>query len=468
MADYDLIVIGGGPAGYVGAIRAAQLGKKVACVERDRAGGTCLNWGCIPTKALLKNAELYHTLKHRAAEFGIGVEGLSYDWKKVIGRSRGVADKLAGGIEFLFKNKGVDYLRGEARLAEGRTVVVKDAGGEEKSYVAGKILIATGCKPRELPFLPFDGKQVISSKEAMALDKQPASMIIIGAGAIGVEFASFYHAFGTEVTVVEMMDHLVPVEDVDVSVALEKSFKKDGIRVMVGTKTVSAEVKGGKAAKVELKVEPAAGGEVQELGAEVCLVAVGVAPVLPEGGERLRLTESGYLDTDAHYMTSEHGIYAAGDIVGPPWLAHTASYEAIQAVNGMFVKGFAPKRVDVFPGCTYCHPQIASVGLTEAAAKDKGIKYKVGQFPFSASGRALAVAEPGGFVKILIGEEHGEILGAHIIGDNATELIAELGLAITAELTYEEIEATIHAHPTMSEAVHEAVAKALGHPIHIP
>jgi dihydrolipoamide dehydrogenase len=462
MANYDLIVIGGGPAGYVGAIRAAQLGKKVACVEKERAGGTCLNWGCIPTKSLLRNAELYHLMTHRAAEFGFTFEKLSYDWSKIIKRSRDVSDKNAAGIEFLFKKNKVDYIRGEAVLEKGGAVKVKSSDGKEETHHAAKILVATGCVSRPLPGLPFDHKKVIGSKEAMVLGHQPKSMIVIGAGAIGIEFAYFYNAFGTKVTVVEMLPNALPVEDTEVSQTVEKAFAKQGITVLTNTKTTKTEVT---ASGVKITVADAKGAE-KVLEADVCLVAIGVQPVLP-GGVKLELTERGYIKTGDRYETSEPGVYAAGDIIGPPWLAHVASFEAVQAVEGMFKPGAKPKKVNHFPGCTYCQPQVASVGLTERAAKEKGLKFKVGKFPFMASGKARAIGELDGFVKLLIGEPHGEILGAHIVGAEATELIAELGLAINMEATYEEIEATIHAHPTLSEAVHEATGQAFGHAIHI-
>jgi len=459
MANYDLIVIGGGPAGYVGAIHAAQLGKKVACVEKERAGGTCLNWGCIPTKSLLRNAELYHLMSHRAADFGFTFDKLSFDWSKVIKRSRTVADKLAGGIEFLFKKNKIDYIRGEAFIEKAGSVSVKSADGKQETHTAPKILVSTGVITRDLPGLPFNGKTVIGSRQAMVLDPQPKSMIIVGAGAIGIEFAYFYNAFGTKVTVVELLPNILPVEDTEVSVTLEKSLTKAGIRILTGTKTTSTEA-------TENGVKITVEGKVSEtLEADVALVAIGVSPLLP-GGMKLELTERGYIKTNDNYETSIPGVYAAGDIIGPPWLAHVASYEAVQAVNGMFGKG-KPKKVTTFPGCTYCQPQVASVGLTERAAKEKGLKFRVGKFPFQASGKALAVGESEGFVKLIIGEPHGEILGAHIIGAEATELIAELGLAITLEATHEEIDATIHAHPTLSEAVKEANEQAFGHAIHI-
>jgi dihydrolipoamide dehydrogenase len=464
MAHYDLIVIGGGPAGYVGAIRGAQLGKKVACVEVDRAGGTCLNWGCIPTKSLLRNAELYHLLAHRAKEFGIKVEGLGYDWDAVIGRSRKVSDRLAGGIEFLFKKNKVDYLRGSAAITGNSTVEVTGPGGNTETHTAAKILVATGCQARPLPGLPFDGAKVVSSREAMVLPTQPKEIIVIGAGAIGVEFAYFFNAFGTKVTIVEMLETVLPIEDTDVSKALEKSFKKQGITVLAGHKTTATKVTGD---GVEITVEPAAGGESRVLKADLCLVAIGVQPVLPGGVERIKLTERGYLAVNDRYETSQAGVFGAGDIIGPPWLAHVASFEAIQAVDGMFVKGHVPKKVTLFPGCTYCHPQVASVGRTERALKEAGVAYKAGTFPFAALGKALAVGENEGFVKILFGEPNGEILGAHLIGDNATELIGELGLGMALEATWDDIEATIHAHPTLTEAIHEATGVALGHAIHI-
>ena len=461
--NYDLIVIGGGPAGYVGAIRAAQLGKKVACVEKERAGGTCLNWGCIPTKSLLRNAELYHLMAHRAEEFGFKFDGLAYDWSKIIKRSREVSDKNAGGVEFLFKKNKIDYIRGEAVVDKAGAVKVKLSDGKEETHSAPKMLICTGVLSRPLPTLPFNGKTVIGSREAMILEKQPKSMIIIGAGAIGVEFAYFFNAFGTKVTMVEMMPNVLPVEDTEVSQVLEKSFSKQGIKCFTNTKTTKTEAAEG---GVKISIADAKGAE-QTLEAEICLVAIGVAPLLPSGHLKLQLTERGYIKTNERYETSAPGIYAAGDIIGPPWLAHVASFEAIQAVEGMFVKDSQPKKVTVFPGCTYCQPQVASIGLTERAAKEAGKKFKVGKFPFQASGKARAVGEVEGFVKLIFGEPHGELLGAHIIGAEATELIAELGLAITLEATHEEIEATIHAHPTLSESVHEASGVAFGHAINI-
>ena len=460
---YDLIVIGGGPAGYVGAIRAAQLGKRVAVVEKERAGGTCLNWGCIPTKALLKNAELYSLIGHHAADFGLEVTGLKYDWDKVIGRSRKVADKLAGGIEFLFKKNKVDYIKGDASVPKTGVVEVKGADGIEQSLTAAKILVATGVVTRAMPGFPFNGTSVIGSRHALVLPKQPKELVVIGAGAIGVEFAYFFNAFGTKVTIVEMMPNILPVEDTEISLSLEKSLAKQGIRILTGTKVEKAEALSGKESGVKITVS---GGANETLSADVALVAIGVSPLLPGGAAPFKLDDRGYLAVNDRYETSIPGVYAAGDIIGPPWLAHVASWEAVQAVEGMFGKRI-PARKRTFPGCTYCQPQVASVGLTERAAKEKGLTLKVGKFPFQASGKALAVGEPDGFVKLLFNEPHGELVGAHIIGADATEMIAEMGLAITLEATYDDIASTIHAHPTLSEAIFEATEAAHGKAIHI-
>jgi dihydrolipoyl dehydrogenase len=456
---YDLVVVGGGPAGYVGAIRAAQLGQKVACVEKDRAGGTCLNWGCIPTKSLLRNAELYDLLRKRAADFGFKVDHLSFDWAKVISRSRGVADKLAGGVEFLFKKNQIDYLRGEATIPDSNQVVYLTKEGKQETIEAANILIATGAVAREMPGLTINGKTVVDSHQAMILEQQPNRLIIIGAGAIGVEFAYFFNAFGTEVTLVEMLPNALPVEDTEVSAALEKSLSKHGIKILTNTKVVKAE-----ADKTTARVT-VEGRKQETLEADCLLVAIGVAPLVPRSIE-LRLDRKGYIEVDGRYQTNVKKVFAAGDVIGPPWLAHVAMWEAIQAVEGMFTP-HKPKRLTVYPACTYCQPQVASVGLTERAAKEQDLQFKIGKFPFLANGKALAVGEPEGFVKLIIGQPHGEILGAHIIGPEATELIAELGLAINLEATYEEIEATIHAHPTLSEAIHEASGAAFGEAIHI-
>ncbi len=455
---YDLVVIGGGPAGYVGAIRAAQLGRRVACVEMDRAGGTCLNWGCIPSKSLLRNAELYRLLKDRAADFGLKFEGLSFEWSGIMGRSRKVADQLAGGVAYLFRKNRVDYLVGKAELAEQGLVTAALSDGSRRSLEADRVLISTGVRPRPLPGLPFDGKRVIGSKEALVLDAPPASMVIIGAGAIGVEFAYFYNAFGTRVTLLEMMPHLLPGEDEEVSQALARSFSRQGIEVHT-----SARVEEGIATRFGVQVS-FGGGTTGRVEAEVVLVAVGVEALLPPGLELE--TERGFIKVDGNYRTSVEGVYAAGDVIGPPWLAHVASYQAVQAVEGLFGNG-EPRPLPHYPGCTYCNPQVASVGLTERAARESGEPYRVGRFPFRANGKALAVGESEGFVKLIFGEADGELLGAHLIGSEATELIGELGLAMTLGATFEDIEATIQAHPTLGEAVHEAGAAAFGRAIHL-
>jgi dihydrolipoyl dehydrogenase len=457
---YDLVVIGGGPAGYVGAIRAAQLGQKVACVEKERAGGTCLNWGCIPTKSLLRNAELYHLLSHRAADYGFKFDNLGFDWSKIISRSRRVADKLAGGVEFLFKKNKVDYLRGEASMPAPGKVTYRSQDGTEQTIETERILIATGAVARDIAGLTPNGTTVVNSRQAMILEQQPEKLLVIGAGAIGVEFAYFFNAFGTDVTLVEMLPAVLPVEDTEVSQTLEKALTKQGIKVLTNTKVVES-VATEKGVKVTLD-----GKKKETLEADCVLVAIGVAPLLPAGA-KLQLDQRGYIEVNDRYRTNLDNVYAAGDIIGPPWLAHVAMWEATQAVDGMFKDGFKPRRLREFPGCTYCQPQVASIGLTERVAKEQGLKFKVGKFPFSANGKALAVGESDGFVKLILGEPHGEILGAHIIGPEATELIAELGLGITLEATFDEIEETMHAHPTLSEAVHEATGAAFGQAIHI-
>jgi dihydrolipoamide dehydrogenase len=463
--DYDLIVIGGGPAGYAGAIRAGQLGKKVVCIEQERAGGTCLNWGCIPTKALLKSAELYRTLR-KVDAFGLSVGEVGFDFAKVMERSRGVAGQMAKGIEFLFRKNKVDYLVGRAQVAAPGLVELTE--GEHKGrFLRGRqILLATGCKPRRLPDVPVDGERVMTSREALVpRARPPASLVIIGAGAIGVEFAYFYSAFGTKVTLVELLPQLVPVEDEEVGRGLQRAFEKSGITVHVGTKVEGIAVEKD---QVTMKLVPAAGGAASTIAAESLLVAVGVVPNL-EGAvsSKVRIElDRGYVKVDDRYETNVKGIYAAGDIIGPPWLAHVATFEAIQAVNAMF--GHAHQgRVKVFPGCTYCQPQIASTGLTEKACKEKGLAYKVGKFPFAASGKAVAAGDAEGFVKVITDAATGEILGAHILGNEAPELIAEYVLAMNLEGTVEEIHHSIHAHPTLSEALAEAAAATSGEAIHI-
>ena len=459
---YDLLVLGGGPAGYAAAIRAGQLGKKAVVVEMERAGGTCLNWGCIPSKALLKSAEAYQNAL-QSDEFGISCENVQYDFEKIIQRSRNVADQMGGGIEYLFKKNKVDYIVGKGMVHAPGMVEITDGDQKGSYFKASKILIATGCKPRSLQEVKVDGERVMTSREALVMKKQPTSIAIMGAGAIGAEFAYFLNAFGTKVTLLEMLPTILPVEDAEVSATLLKSFKAQGIDCRVSTRVDDIEVKED---SVALSITTGDQEEVMEV--ESLLLAIGVTPNL-EGAlsSKLKLElHKGYLKVDENYQTSEKNIYAAGDIVGPPWLAHVATFRAIQAVNGMF--GHAnPIPIDAFPGCTYCQPQVASIGLTEEKAKEAGLAYKIGKFPFAASGKAVAANHSEGFVKIIVGEEYGEILGAHIIGSDATELITEYGLGMKLEATVDEIHQTIHAHPTMSEALAEAAASVHGEAIHI-
>jgi len=460
--EYDLVVIGGGPAGYAGAIRAGQLGKKVACIEMERAGGTCLNWGCIPTKALLKSAELYQKIQ-KAEAFGFAVKDVSFDFAKVMDRSRGVAGQMAKGVEFLFKKNKVDYIVGTGRVAAAGMVEVTGGDAKGKFLRTKNILIATGCKMRRILDLPVDGTRVMTSREALAARTLPKSILIVGAGAIGVEFAYFYNALGSAVTLVEMLPQILPVEDEEVAKTLLRSFEKQGIAVHLGTKCENFRVGEG-----TVKVNLVKDGQTQEVEAETVLSAIGVVANL-EGvlasSVQLEL-DRGYVKVGGDYQTQVKGIFAAGDIIGPPWLAHVATFEAVSAVNGMF--GFSvPHRVTTFPGCTYCQPQVASIGLTEKAAKEQKLNYKVGKFPFTASGKAVASGESEGFVKVISDAKTGEIYGAHIIGSEATELIGEYGLAMQLEGTVADIHHTIHAHPTLSEAVMEAAAATTGEAIHI-
>ena len=461
-SKYDLVVIGGGPAGYAAAIRAGQLGKKVACLEKERPGGTCLNWGCIPSKALLKSAELYTKINH-SEDFGISVGSVEYDFKKIIGRSRTVADNMAKGIGFLFKKNKVDHFIGTGQIMVPGMVEIKDGKDSGRILSTDKILIATGCKARTLPDLEVDGEQVMTSREALVMKKQPKSIVIVGAGAIGAEFAYFLNAFGTKVTLVEMMDQILPVEDNEVAKVVERSFSQSGIECRVSTKVENIKV-----AKNSVTLDLIKGDSKESLKVDSLLLAIGVVANTHDLlSPKVKLEmDRGYITVNEKYESSVPGIYAAGDIIGPPWLAHVATYEAVQAVQGMFGHGIA-KRVNHFPGCTYCLPQVASIGKTEKALKDEGIAYKVGKFPFQASGKAVASNTPEGFVKLLVGEKFGEVLGAHIVGADATEMIAEYGLALQLEATAEDIHNTIHAHPTMSEAMMEAAAAVFGEAIHI-
>jgi dihydrolipoyl dehydrogenase len=474
--SFDLVVIGGGPGGYVGAIRAAQLGMKVACVERDRLGGVCLNWGCIPTKALLAGAEFYSHLRHDAEKWGIQADNIRHNWQKVIGRSRGVADQLNKGVHFLFKKNKITHIRGHAFIpAPGNAGSVQvfdheDVGhkGEPTHTLSARhILIATGAVPRELPGAPFDGDKVITAKEAMTLAEQPKKLLVVGSGAIGMEFAYFYNAFGTEVTVVEMLDRLMPIEDGEVSKEIAKAFKKQGIKTLPGHKTLSLETTG---TGIKAVVAPTNDeSKTQTIQADKALVAVGVRgryDGLFDDSLGLALFKDHIKVDKADYTTNIPGIYAVGDVIGPPWLAHVASEEAIVCVE--LLAGHHATAIDYgsVPGCTYCHPQVASIGLTEEKCKEKGLDYAVGKFPFAASGKAQALGQTQGFTKIITDKKHGEILGAHMIGENVTELIAEMGLARRLEATGNEITATMHAHPTLSEAVLEAALGTEGRMIH--
>ena len=459
---YDLVVIGGGPAGYAAAIRAGQLGKKVVCIEKERAGGTCLNWGCIPSKALLKSAQLYQTMQH-ASDYGLGADQLTFDFPTVMKRSRNVSDQMAKGIEFLFKKNKVEYVVGSAQITASGMVEITEGDNKGSFFTTDKILLATGCKPRILPGLPKDNPRILTSRDALDIKEQPESIVILGAGAIGAEFAYFLNAFGTKVTLVEMQDQVLPVEDHETAQVVQRSFKKSGITVHTGTKAENIRTD-----KKGVTVDLLKGDKRETVQASHLLVAVGVT-AYTEGllSPRIKLEmDRGYVKVDSEYQASVANIYAAGDIIGPPWLAHVATFEAIQAVNGIF--GVAtPKPVEQFPGCTYCQPQVASIGITEAKAKEQGLKYRVGKFPFSASGKAVASNQSEGFVKIITSEEHDEILGAHIVGSEATELIAEYALGMSLEATTAEIHGTIHAHPTLSEALAEAAAAVHQEAIHI-
>jgi dihydrolipoamide dehydrogenase len=469
-SNFDLVIIGGGPAGYVGAIRAAQLGLKVACVEREALGGVCLNWGCIPTKALLAGAEFYHALKHDAESWGINAQGVSHDWSKVIGRSRQVAGNLNKGVHALFKKNKITHIQGHAKIVGTKPVKLEihDQPGHVAQTIEAKhVMIATGAVPRSLPGADFDGDKIIAAREAMSLAEQPKKLIVVGAGAIGMEFAYFYKAFGTEVTVIEMMDRLMPIEDHDVSKEIARAFRKLGIETRTGTKTLKIEKT---AEGVSVTVAPVSDEKKTEtLTGDKVLVAIGVRGRY-DGlfDESLGLEiERDHIKVDrSTYQTNLPGVYATGDVIGPPWLAHVASEEAIACVEQIAGHKATPVHYGQVPGCTYCQPQVASVGLTEQACKDKGIDYKVGKFPFTASGKAQAMGETTGFVKIISDPKYGEILGVHMIGEGVTELIAEMGLAMRLEATVDEVITTMHAHPTLSEAVHEAALDAGDRMIH--
>ena len=462
--DYDLIIIGSGPGGYVAAIRASQLKLKVGVVERAELGGICLNWGCIPTKSLLKSAQVFEYLTH-ASDYGITISGeFKPDFKAMVARSRTVANGMSKGVQFLFKKNNIEQIKGFGRLAGNNSVEVEDTEGNKKKYTATNIIIATGARSKELPNLKQDGKKIIGYREAMSLEKQPGSMVVVGSGAIGSEFANFYQSIGTKVTLVEFLPRLVPVEDEEVSKQLERSFKKINMKVMTGS---SVETVDTSKDKCLVTIKTPKGQEVVE--SDIVLSAVGITTNIEDiglEGSGVK-TDNGKVVVDDFYRTSVPGIFAIGDIVHGPALAHVASAEGIICVEKIAGMEVEPLDYNNIPGCTYTTPEIASCGLTEAAAKEAGYDIKVGKFPFTASGKAAAAGAKDGFVKLIFDSEYGELLGAHMIGANVTEMIAEIVVARKLETTGHEIIKSVHPHPTMSEAIMEAAAAAYGEVIHI-
>lgn len=463
--NFDLIVIGSGPGGYVAAIRASQLGLKVGVVEKAELGGICLNWGCIPTKSLLKSASVYEYMTH-ASEYGISVKGeVKPDFEAMVKRSREVAAGMSKGIQFLFKKNKIEIVQGFGKIIKKGVVEVTAEDGTKQEVTAKHILLATGARSRQLPNLPQDGERVIGYRKAMTLDKQPESMIVVGSGAIGSEFAYFYNAIGTKVTLVEFLDNIVPLEDDEVSKQLARSFKKVGIEVLTSTEVTKVD-NSGKKLKVTVKNKK---GEEQQLEADIVLSAVGITPNLEGIGiEEMGIAvENGKIKVDPFYRTNVEGVYAIGDIVAGQALAHVASAEGIICVEKIAGHHPEPLNYNNIPGCTYTTPEVASVGMTEKAAKDKGLDIKIGKFPFSASGKASAAGQKDGFVKLIFDAKYGELLGAHLIGANVTEMIAELVTARKLETTGIELIKAVHPHPTMSEAIMEAAAAAYGEVIHI-
>jgi dihydrolipoamide dehydrogenase len=463
MSHFDVIVLGSGPGGYVTAIRASQLGYKTAIIEKESLGGVCLNWGCIPTKALIKSAQVFEYLKH-AEDYGLKAAGVDKDFAAVVKRSRNVAGTMSKGVQFLLKKNKIEVINGHGKLLPGKKVSVTDSNGKATEYTANNVIIATGARSRELPSLPQDGKKIIGYRQAMTLDKQPKKLIVVGSGAIGIEFAYFYNAMGTDVTVVEYLPNIVPVEDKDISIQLEKSFKKAGVKVMTSSEVTKVDTAG---KGVVVTVKTAKGEEILE--ADIVLSAVGIKTNI----ENIGLEEVG-IATDRDkvlvndfYQTNIPGYYAIGDITAGPALAHVASAEGILCVEKLAGMEVHPLDYGNIPGCTYSSPEIASVGLTEQQAKDKGLDIKVGKFPFTASGKAVASGTPEGFVKVIFDAKYGEWLGCHMIGAGVTDMIAEAVVARKLETTGHEILKTIHPHPTMSEAVMEAVAAAYDEVIHI-
>jgi dihydrolipoamide dehydrogenase len=459
---YDVTVVGGGPGGYVAAIRAAQLGMKVGLIEREKLGGVCLNWGCIPSKALLKSAELYTAFK-KSQDFGITHTGLSYDFAKIIARSRGVADRVSKGVEYLMRKNKIDVISGTAKMTGKDSIEVINDNKVTDTIKTKNIVLATGARPRSIPGVVIDRKKIITSSEAMTLPVQPKSMIIIGGGAIGVEFAYFYNAFGTKVTVLEMLPSILPIEDKEITKILDSSLRKSGIDIFANTKVEGVNV--GDAVTVTVSDKDGK----RDVVADVALMAAGVqANVENLGCETVGLKiDRGFIVVNEFGKTSVDNIYAVGDVAGPPLLAHVASHEGITAID--HIAGKAKHGIDKsnVPSCTYSQPQVASIGLTEDAAIAKGYKVKVGRFPFRPLGKAMAIGEAEGTVKLVFDEKYGELLGAYIIGSEATEMIAELGMAKALETTWEELHSTMHAHPTLSEAVMEAAGQAFDVAIHI-
>ena len=458
--QYDVAIIGGGPGGYVAAIRAAQLGKKTVVIEKAALGGICLNWGCIPTKALLKSAEVLRSAQ-KAKKFGVTVSGVDVDFPAIIKRSRQVAGSLSKGVDFLMKKNEVDVMVGTAKLMGNNQISIDD----EQQVTADRIIIATGARPRPMPGAAFDGEVIISSKEAMSLDSAPEKLVVVGAGAIGVEFADFYAAMGSQVTLVEMLPQILPIEDEEVSIELQKMFKRKKIKTHTESMVEAISVSDGRA-NVKVKTKT---GDLLELEADKVLIAIGVLGNtenlgLDTAGVEL---EKGWIKTNDYLQTTAAGIYAIGDVAGPPWLAHVASHEGITAVEHLAGLNVKPMHYDNVPGCTYCTPQVASIGLTEKAAREAGHDIKIGKFPYRVSGKAMASGETDGFTKLIYDARYGELLGAHIIGAEATELIAEIGLARSLEATHEAVLGTIHAHPTLSEMIMEASGLALDRGIHL-
>ncbi|MES2811803.1 MAG: dihydrolipoyl dehydrogenase [Bacteroidota bacterium] len=460
---YDIIILGSGPGGYVTAIRASQLGFKTAVIEKENLGGVCLNWGCIPTKALLKSAQVFEYLKH-ASDYGLTVKEFDKDFGAVVARSRGVADGMSKGVQFLMKKNKIDVIEGFGKLKPGKKVDVTAADGKVTEYSADHIIIATGARSRELPNLPQDGKKIIGYRQAMTLTEQPKSMIVVGSGAIGVEFASFYNAMGTKVTIVEFMPNVVPVEDEDISKQMERSLKKSGIDVMTNSSVEKVDTSG---KGVKATVKTAKGEEILE--ADILLSAVGIKTNIEGIGlEEVGIaTDRDKILVNAYNQTNVPGYYAIGDVTPGQALAHVASAEGINCVEKIAGQHVEPIDYGNVPGCTYATPEIASVGLTEKQAKEKGYEIKVGKFPFTASGKAKAAGTPDGFVKVIFDAKYGEWLGCHMIGAGVTDMIAEAVVARKLETTGHEILKAIHPHPTMSEAVMEAVADAYGEVIHL-